>query len=155
MELGIRRNSAYYENTSVAVGDVDTIEIELHDLGKIKHKAVLLANGKSYAFNGNKLSINKEDVDGVLVAELQDVDEITGKVLQRWSCEQLFVLPISKDGEDTLITERLFYKKYIANLLQVVNKLEQRVAVLEKQNYKGLCADVESLKNGRFRVLKF
>ena len=155
MELEIRKNSAYYANTSMAVGDVETIELELKDLGKIKHKAVLLANGKTYVFQGNKVFIDKADVDGVLVAELQDVDELTGKVLQRWNCEQLFILPIAKEGEDTLVAERLFFKKYTANLLQKIAVLEQKIARLEKHNFKQLFDDVEDLKNGKFRVLKF
>lgn len=155
MNISIRKNSAVFTPPTIAVGDVETIEIELKNIGQILHKAVLQANGKTYVFDANnKIFINRADVDGVLVAELLDVDD-TGKVLQKWSCEQLFILPIINDNEDALITERLFYKRYIANLLQTIEKLEQRVCSLEKNDFNGLVEEVEALKNGKFKILKF
>lgn len=146
--LKIRPLSAYFVEKSVTLADDEVLQIQIADKGRISGRIVMLCNGKSYIADDNKVvHIDRASLDVVNVFELQVRDE-SGKVLNRWATEGLYVAPMSTDYEnDRLITEREFYADLLTKYSEVNETLKEQVADLKNR--------VAALENGKFSILKF
>lgn len=146
--LKIRPLSAYFVEKSVTLADDEVLQVQIADKGRISGRIVMLCNGKSYIADDNKVvHIDRASLDVVNVFELQVRDE-SGKVLNRWATEGLYVAPMSTDYEnDRLITEREFYADLLTKYSEVNETLKEQVADLKNR--------VAALENGKFSILKF
>lgn len=146
--LKIRPLSAYFVEKSVTLADDEVLQIQIADKGRISGRIIMLCNGKSYIADDNKIvHIDRASLDVVNVFELQVRDE-SGKVLNRWATEGLYVAPMSTDYEnDRLITEREFYAELLTKYSEVNETLKEQVADLKNR--------VAALENGKFSILKF
>lgn len=146
--LKIRPLSAYFVEKSVTLADDEVLQIQIADKGRISGRIVMLCNGKSYIADENKVvHIDRAGLGVVNVFELQVRDE-SGKVLNRWATEGLYVAPMSTDYEnDRLITEREFYADLLTKYSEVNETLKEQVADLKNR--------VAALENGKFSILKF
>ena len=146
--LKIRPLSAYFVEKSVTLADDEVLQVQISDKGRISGRIVMLCNGKSYIADDNKVvHIDRASLDVVNVFELQVRDE-SGKVLNRWATEGLYVAPMSTDYEnDRLITEREFYADLLTKYSEVNETLKEQVADLKNR--------VAALENGKFSILKF
>lgn len=146
--LKIRPLSAYFVEKSITLADDEVLQIQIADKGRISGRIVMLCNGKSYIADDNKVvHIDRASLDVVNVFELQVRDE-SGKVLNRWATEGLYVAPMSTDYEnDRLITEREFYADLLTKYSEVNETLKEQVADLKNR--------VAALENGKFSILKF
>lgn len=146
--LKIRPLSAYFVEKSVTLADDEVLQVQIADKGRISGRIVMLCNGKSYIADDDKVvHIDRASLDVVNVFELQVRDE-SGKVLNRWATEGLYVAPMSTDYEnDRLITEREFYADLLTKYSEVNETLKEQVADLKNR--------VAALENGKFSILKF
>lgn len=146
--LKIRPLSAYFVEKSVTLADDEVLQIQIADKGRISGRIVMLCNGKSYIADDDKVvHIDRASLGVVNVFELQVRDE-SGKVLNRWATEGLYVAPMSTDYEnDRLITEREFYAELLTKYSEVNETLKEQVADLKNR--------VAALENGKFSILKF
>lgn len=146
--LKIRPLSAYFVEKSVTLADDEVLQIQIADKGRISGRIVMLCNGKSYIADDDKVvHIDRASLGVVNVFELQVRDE-SGKVLNRWATEGLYVAPMSTDYEnDRLITEREFYADLLTKYSEVNETLKEQVADLKNR--------VAALENGKFSILKF
>lgn len=146
--LKIRPLSAYFVEKSVTLADDEVLQVQIADKGRISGRIVMLCNGKSYIADDDKVvHIDRASLDVVNVFELQVRDE-SGKVLNRWATEGLYVAPMSTDYEnDRLITEREFYAELLTKYSEVNETLKEQVADLKNR--------VAALENGKFSILKF
>lgn len=146
--LKIRPLSAYFVEKSVTLADDEVLQVQIADKGRISGRIVMLCNGKSYIADDDKIvHIDRASLGVVNVFELQVRDE-SGKVLNRWATEGLYVAPMSTDYEnDRLITEREFYADLLTKYSEVNETLKEQVADLKNR--------VAALENGKFSILKF
>lgn len=148
INLKLRAVTAYCSPSKATLADNEDITIKILDKGQLQQRVVLLCNGKSYVADNRSVVIPRSELRGINVLELTERDAETDKVLKRFTVENLYVIPCSKEYEgNRLVAEREFYQQTFAELLTEVKTLSARQAVLEEK--------VAELENGKFTMLKF
>ena len=147
--LKLRAVTAYCSPSKAILADNEDIIINVLDRGRLKQRAVLLCNGKTYVADENKIiTLPRSELGNVNALELTEREADTDKVLKRFVMENLYVMPrTAGDNGKRLLAERKFYEETFAALLNQVNALSARQAVLEKRQ-----ADLE---NGKYTMFKF
>lgn len=149
INLKLRAVTAYCSPNKAIISDNEDLTIKILDKGQLTQRVVLLCNGKSFVANDNKeLVILRSELCNINIMELTEREADTDKVLKRFAVENLYVIPCAKEYEgNRLLVEREFYQQTLTALLEQVNELSERQAILEKK--------VADLENGKFTMLKF
>lgn len=149
INLKIRAVTAYCSPSKAILADNEDAVIQIIDKGQLQERVVLLCNGKSYVADENKtVTLPRKELGSVNVLELTERSADTDKILNRFVCENLYIIPVDVgEGGNRLVAEREFYKETFTALLDRVKALSERQTVLEKK--------VADLENGKFTMLKF
>ena len=147
IKLILRTSSAYYSQPRIVLADNEQLTIQLIDKGQVTQIPALVTSHGVYVFDNGKLTLTAEQIGDCLTATVQDREANSNKVISRWTCENLYRLP-STVGEESeeLLTEREFYKNYIARLIEDITALQSEVESLTTRVYQ--------LENGKFTLFK-